>query len=44
MLVKSNAVGIVVVDSVAALVPSAELEGEMPKEGGGEGCPRKCPG
>jgi recombination protein RecA len=29
MLVKSNAVDIVVVDSVAALVPRAELEGEM---------------
>ena len=29
MLVKSNAVDIVVVDSVAALVPKAELEGDM---------------
>lgn len=29
MLVKSNAVDIVVIDSVAALVPKAELEGEM---------------
>ncbi len=29
MLVRSNAVDIVVVDSVAALVPKAELEGEM---------------
>ena len=29
MLVRSNAVDIVVVDSVAALVPRAELEGEM---------------
>lgn len=29
MLVKSNAVDIIVVDSVAALVPKAELEGEM---------------
>lgn len=28
-LVKSSAVDIVVVDSVAALVPKAELEGEM---------------
>ncbi len=28
-LVRSNAVGIVVVDSVAALVPKAEIEGEM---------------
>lgn len=28
-LIKSNAVGVVVVDSVAALVPRAELEGEM---------------
>jgi len=29
MLVKSNAVDVVVIDSVAALVPKAELEGEM---------------
>ena len=29
MLVKSNAIDILVVDSVAALVPTAELEGEM---------------
>ncbi len=29
MLIRSNAVDIVVVDSVAALVPKAELEGEM---------------
>ena len=29
MLVKSNAVDIVVIDSVAALVPKAELEGDM---------------
>jgi len=29
MLVKSNAVDIIVVDSVAALVPAAELQGEM---------------
>ncbi|MFT7581890.1 MAG: recombination protein RecA [Myxococcota bacterium] len=29
MLVKSNAVDILVIDSVAALVPKAELEGEM---------------
>lgn len=29
MLVKSNAVDLVVVDSVAALVPKAEIEGEM---------------
>jgi recombination protein RecA len=29
MLVKSNAVDIIVIDSVAALVPSAELQGEM---------------
>jgi recombination protein RecA len=29
MLVKSNAVDVLVVDSVAALVPKAELEGEM---------------
>lgn len=29
MLVKSNAVDIIVIDSVAALVPRAELEGEM---------------
>ena len=29
MLVKSNAVDIIVVDSVAALVPKAEIEGEM---------------
>jgi recombination protein RecA len=29
MLVKSNAVDVIVVDSVAALVPRAELEGEM---------------
>jgi recombination protein RecA len=28
-LVRSNAVGVVVIDSVAALVPRAELEGEM---------------
>lgn len=28
-LVRSNAVDMVVVDSVAALVPRAELEGEM---------------
>src|SRR6478735_7943038 len=29
MLVRSNAVDIIVVDSVAALVPKAEIEGEM---------------
>jgi len=29
MLVKSNAVDVIVVDSVAALIPAAELEGEM---------------
>ena len=29
MLVRSNAVDIVVVDSVAALVPKAEIEGDM---------------
>ncbi|MCB1616314.1 MAG: recombinase RecA [Pseudomonadales bacterium] len=29
MLVRSNAVGVVVVDSVAALVPKSEIEGEM---------------
>ena len=29
MLVKSNAIDVVVVDSVAALVPKAEIEGEM---------------
>ena len=29
MLVKSNAVDIIVIDSVAAMVPKAELEGEM---------------
>src|SRR5690242_3462284 len=29
MLVRSNAVDVVVIDSVAALVPKAELEGEM---------------
>ncbi len=29
MLVRSNAVDIVVVDTVAALVPKAEIEGEM---------------
>ena len=29
MLVKSNAVDVIVVDSVAALVPAAEMEGEM---------------
>ena len=29
MLVRSNAIDVVVVDSVAALVPKAELEGEM---------------
>ena len=29
MLIKSNAVDVIVVDSVAALVPKAELEGEM---------------
>ena len=29
MLVKSNAVDVIVIDSVAALVPRAELEGEM---------------
>ena len=29
MLVKSNAIDLIVVDSVAALVPQAELEGEM---------------
>jgi len=29
MLIKSNAVDIIVVDSVAALVPAAELQGEM---------------
>ena len=28
-LVRSNAVGVVVIDSVAALVPKAELEGDM---------------
>ena len=29
MLVRSNAVDVIVVDSVAALVPKAEIEGEM---------------
>ena len=29
MLVRSNAVDVIVVDSVAALVPRAEIEGEM---------------
>jgi len=29
MLVRSNAVGVIVIDSVAALIPKAELEGEM---------------
>src|SRR5436853_6731096 len=29
MLVRSNAIDVIVVDSVAALVPRAELEGEM---------------
>jgi len=29
VLIRSNAVGVVVVDSVAALVPKAEIEGEM---------------
>ena len=29
MLVRSNAVDIIVVDSVAALIPRAEIEGEM---------------
>jgi recombination protein RecA len=29
MLIKSNAVDVIIVDSVAALVPKAELEGEM---------------
>src|SRR5689334_25129409 len=29
MLVRSNAVDLIVVDSVAALVPKAEIEGEM---------------
>jgi recombination protein RecA len=29
MLVRSNAVDIIVVDSVAALTPRAEIEGEM---------------
>ena len=29
MLVRSNAVGIIVIDSVAALIPKAEIDGEM---------------
>ena len=29
MLVRSNAVDIIVIDSVAALVPKAEIEGDM---------------
>ena len=29
MLIKSNAVDVIVIDSVAALVPQKELEGEM---------------
>ncbi|MCV5689484.1 DNA recombination/repair protein RecA, partial [Escherichia coli] len=29
MLVRSNAVDVIIVDSVAALVPKAEIEGEM---------------
>ena len=29
MLVRSNAVDVVVIDSVAALVPKAEIEGEI---------------
>jgi len=29
MLIKSNAVDIIVIDSVAALVPKKELEGEI---------------
>ena len=29
LLIRSNAVDVVVIDSVAALVPRAEIEGEM---------------
>ena len=29
MLVRSNAVDVIIVDSVAALTPKAEIEGEM---------------
>jgi len=29
MLVRSNAIDVIIVDSVAALVPKAEIEGEM---------------
>ncbi|GIS81179.1 MAG: hypothetical protein CM1200mP14_27450 [Gammaproteobacteria bacterium] len=29
MLIRSNAIDVVVIDSVAALVPRAEIEGEM---------------
>jgi recombination protein RecA len=42
-LVRSGALDVLVVDSVAALVPKAELEGETPRWGSRQGsCPRPC--
>ncbi len=38
-LVRSSAIDIIVVDSVAALVPRAEIEGEI---GAVQGAPHRC--
>jgi len=45
MLVRSGAVDVVIVDSVAALTPKAEIEGEMGIPTWGSrpaSCPRRC--
>jgi recombination protein RecA len=44
MLVRSNAVDVIVVDSVAALVPRAEIEGEMGDHARGSAGPSDEPG
>ncbi len=42
ILVRSGAVDVIVIDSVAALVPKAEIEGEMGDSHGGSDARRKC--
>ena len=42
-LVRSGAIDVIVVDSVAALVPKAELEGDMGDSFTGPSGPTRCP-
>ena len=44
LLVRSNAVDVVVIDSVAALIPRAEIEGEMGDSHAGLQAPADEPG